>query len=105
MIEFVKTQPGALGNKKALTPFSEVRAFDLQLLYLTLFRCFFQRYSHRVERTPDEDDPHNEHRKSDIGSVVRGTGFLRVYRHLDRDFGREQAEQSRELDDGVHGYG
>ena len=26
-------------------------------------------------------------------------------RHLDRDFGREQAEQSRELDDGVHGYG
>ena len=28
-----------------------------------------------------------------------------MYRHLDRDFGRKQAEQSRELDDRVHGYG
>ena len=49
--------------------------------------------------------PDNEHRNRDVRGVVRGIGFFRLYRHLDRDFGREQAEQSRELDDGVHGYG
>ena len=87
------------------SPLFEVRASDRQLLYLTLFGCFLFRYSHLIKRTPDKDESDNEHRKSDVGSVVRGIGFLRVHRHLDRDFGRKQAEQSRELDDGVHGYG
>lgn len=69
------------------------------------FSRFFQRYSHLVERAPHEDDSDNEDGDSDVGGVVHATTFFRVYRHLDRDFGREQTKQRRELDDGVHGYG